>query len=89
MRIPKTFELAGSVWSVVQIKDFNLLGQCLRDERTIHLKQNIPKELKEQTFCHELTHAIKFMMGESEHDEKYVDVFATFLHQVLNTMRYK
>jgi hypothetical protein len=46
-------------------------------------------EMKEQTFCHELVHAIKYMMGEDDHDEKVVDIFATFLHQYLKTARYK
>ena len=84
MRIPKTFQLAGAEWVVLQIPDYNVLGLCSRDNRTITLKQNIPQELKQQTFCHELVHAIKFMMGEAEgHDEKEVDVFATFLHHFL------
>ncbi len=89
MRIPKTFQLAGSTWKVVQIKDFTHLGQCLRDVRTIHLRENTPKELKDQTFCHELVHAIKFMMGEEDHNEIAVDAFATYLHQALNTAQYK
>lgn len=88
MRIPKTFQLAGAEWKVVQIPDYNVLGLCNRDIRTIFLKQNIPKELKEQTFCHELVHAIKYMMGEDDHDEKQTDVFATFLHHYLNSARY-
>ena len=73
------------MWKVVQIEDFALLGQCSRDVRTIHLKKNIPQEIKEQTFCHELVHAIKFMLGEDDHNEQAVDVFATFLHQYMVT----
>ena len=87
MKIPHTFSLAGSEWKVEQFPDFHVLGLCNRDIRTITLKQNVPKEVKEQTFCHELVHAIKYMMGEIDHDEKEVDVFAVFLHHFLITAR--
>jgi hypothetical protein len=87
MKIPKTFELAGAKWKVVQIEDFALLGQCLRDVRTIHLRKNTPTELKEQTFLHELIHAIKYTLGEENHDEQAVDVFAALLHQYMITAK--
>ena len=85
MKIPMTFRLGGATWKVVEIQDFALLGQCLRDVRTIHLRKNALKELKEQTFCHELVHAIKYTLGEDDHNEQAVDLFATFLHQYLVT----
>jgi hypothetical protein len=89
MRIPKTFDLGGTQWTVTQVKDLDNLGVCQRDVHTILLRENVPKKIKEQTFCHELTHAIKFTLGEDAHDEQKVDVFATFLHQYLNSARYK
>lgn len=90
MRIPRLFTLGGTTWQVVQIKDLAELGRCQRDIHTIQLKQNIPKAIKEQTFCHELVHAIKYTLGEAEdHDEQKVDVFATFLHQFMTTVKYR
>ena len=89
MRIPKSFELGGTTWTVTQVKNLDNLGVCQRDVNTILIRENAPRSIKEQTFCHELTHAIKFTLGEDNHDEQKVDVFATFLHQFLNTARYK
>ena len=89
MRIPKSFELGGTTWSVVQIKNLAELGRCQRDIHTIQIKENLPTSIKQQTFCHELVHAIKYTLGEDDHDETKVDVFATFLHQFLKSARYK
>lgn len=36
-------------------------------------------------FFHELVHAIMHMMGEYEHDERFVDSFAWYLQQFLET----
>lgn len=88
MKIPKTFQLAGSTWTVTQIHDYNLLGSCSRDTRQIILKKNVMQEVKEQTFFHELIHAIFYMLGRDEHDEKEVDVLATFLHHYLQSAEY-
>ncbi|CAB4130974.1 hypothetical protein UFOVP128_47 [uncultured Caudovirales phage] len=88
MKIPTQFQLAGSTWTVTQIQDYNLLGSCNRDTRQILLKKNVMQEVKEQTFYHELVHAIYYMLGRDEHDEKEVDVIATFLHHFLQTAKY-
>jgi len=83
-----TFQLAGALWTVTQIQDYNLLGSCSRDTRQIILKKNVMQELKEQTFFHELIHAIYYMLGREDHDEKEVDLLATFLHHYLQTAKY-
>lgn len=88
MKIPTQFQLAGSTWTVTQIHDYNLLGSCNRDTRQIILKKNVLHEVKEQCFFHELVHAVHYMLGKDEHDEKEVDVFATFLHHFLQTAKY-
>jgi len=88
MKIPTQFQLAGALWTVTQIQDYNLLGSCSRDTRQIILKKNVMQELKEQTFFHELIHAIYYMLGREDHDEKEVDLLATFLHHYLQTVKY-
>lgn len=50
---------------------------------TISLRKELTKQTKEQTFCHELVHAIKFTMGQTEHSEQEVDAFGYLLHQFL------
>jgi hypothetical protein len=89
MKIPKTFELAGSTWTVELVPNFTMLGQCSRDDRLIFLRENMLPEHQEQAFFHELTHAIKYMQGETEHNEQQVDGFATYLHQFFKTVKYK
>jgi len=39
------------------------------------------KGITEQTFFHELVHAIMFSMGHTNHDEIFVDAFGALLHQ--------
>lgn len=88
MKIPKQFELGGMTWSVEQIDDLADLGRCLRDAQKIHIKKNEKAQTKQQAFCHELVHAIKFTMGETDHDEKEVDILGTLIHQFLKTSKY-
>jgi hypothetical protein len=43
------------------------------------------KVFTEQTFCHELVHAIMFSMGHTQHEEVFVDAFGQLLHQYERT----
>lgn len=38
-------------------------------------------QMTQQTFFHELVHAILFAMGKTAHDEEFTDIFGAFLHQ--------
>jgi len=90
VRIPKEFQLGGTTWQVVQEP---LLPGCLgathSQEAKVQILKTLDKQIKEQTFCHELVHAILYSMGKpnSEHDEVFIDGFATFLHQALNSFK--
>lgn len=88
MLIPKSFQLAGITWKVVQTKGLENLGLCDRDKSTIRLQEEQETPLKELTFMHELVHAIKYTKGEvAPHDEKEVDATAYLLHQYMNTAK--
>lgn len=93
MKIPKSFELAGAKWSVVQLpavvdKESGVcLGLTHRDKLLIEIQEDLPQTIKETTFLHELCHSIKFTMGQQDHDEVEVDAFAQLLHQYLKTAR--
>jgi hypothetical protein len=43
------------------------------------------KQSTEQTFYHELVHAIMFTMGKLNHDEEFTDAFGALLHQYHRT----
>lgn len=90
MLIPKKFKLGGTTWTVKELDHIpGALGAANSQEAMIILLKSLPKEVKEQTFLHELNHAIMFSMGipQPEHDEKFVDGFATFLHQYLQQIK--
>lgn len=86
--IPKKFELAGTTWKVLETEHLVNCGQCHVNEATIKLDKKLPTDVKEQSFLHELVHAILYTMGDNtEHDEKFVDAMAHMLHQYLKTCK--
>lgn len=90
MIIPSQFQLGGMTWKVVKRKRLKgRYGDCDLKKLQIQILDTIPQELKEQTFCHELVHAIKIATGTNpdDHDEKEIDAFATYLHQYFNTAK--
>lgn len=84
MKIPKTFVLGGTTWVVEQVETLpGCMGLCNNQEAKISILKSLNKDVKEQTFFHELIHAIMFSMGKpgESHNEEFVDGFGTFLHQ--------
>lgn len=66
------------------------MGECHSQKGIIYLKPdpNYTESVKEQTYLHEVVHAILFTMGDAgPHDEKFVDGFASLLHQYINTAK--
>lgn len=55
------------------------------EEHLIRVRKELSIQAKQLTFYHELVHAILFSMGETNHDEKYVDAFGAYLHQFEKT----
>lgn len=88
MKIPKSFQLAGITWTVIEADDLGGdFGDCNPRTAVIRILRALPKQIKQQTFCHEFVHARKFAMGETGHDEREVDAEAALLHQFLITAR--
>lgn len=86
-KIPKTFHLAGVEWEVQEVEGLDELGLTFRDQQLIQLQAEATKQTKELAFFHEVVHAIKYTMGEDEHDETHTDAFGHFLHQVFTSMK--
>lgn len=86
MKIPSVFTLGAIKWVTSEV-DLSVisgnLGTCASHKAHIYLEKSLDIGVKQQTFCHELIHAIMFSMGLTTHDEVFVDGFATFLHQYL------
>ena len=46
------------------------------------------EQMTQQTFFHELVHAVMFAMGQTNHDEVFTDAFGSFLHQFEKSKAY-
>jgi hypothetical protein len=85
--IPKSFNLVGGTWKVKLVEDMVDLGRCDPAVFTIFLKKGMNPVYMEQTFYHELVHAVLFSMGKTEHSEEFVDSFGALLHQFTRSQR--
>ena len=79
--VATSFYLAGCKWTVCFNKDITEMGTCNPLTYEIIIKDNMTPQAAEATFFHELVHAIKFTMGETNHDEREVEAFGNLLHQ--------
>jgi len=99
MDIPNRFKLGGQTIEVsfdpmLVTKEDNLGHACYRTNELVlqpHTEA-VPRttEQIDQVFFHEITHFILNKMGEDElaANEKFVDLFGTFLHQMIQTAEY-
>lgn len=98
MILPTTFQILGHTVNVIfdsqRMDDKNALGYLEPDLNTITLTdvsggKQMPMSSIEHTYLHEVVHLILRHMGEDElyKNEKFVDLFAGLLHQVLSTSK--
>ena len=83
--MPTSFYLVGGLWNVKYVDDLSEYGKCDCATQIIYLRTGMNKNFTEQTFFHELVHAIMFAMGHTNHDEIFVDAFGALLHQYERT----
>lgn len=89
--IPESFSLAGMEISVHfddKLHKKGVVGMADYRSQEIRMDNSIASHrFLEQTFLHELVHWIFFVMGEQklQAKEKFIDLFAYFLHQALLT----
>lgn len=83
MKIPKSFTLAGMLWTVEESDAISEMGHCNAETATIRLRSGLAEQVKSATFCHELQHAIRYTLGSDEHNETEVDAQGNLLHQFL------
>lgn len=99
MNIPNRFQLYGQTIEVQLKKDVlyscDAYGLAEYRKNVISLQEpsdscEVPREMLEQTFYHELVHFILDRMGgklaeELRDNEEFVDRFGSLLHQVIKT----
>ena len=94
MRIPKSFMLGGQKITVEEKKiiDGNpdVDGMAIYNQQKIQLLTGTKGDYREFVFTHELVHHILNQMGEIKlrKNERFVNLFATFLHQATKTSVY-
>ena len=81
MKIPKSFVLGGVKWELGPMELVKEYGVCIHDSHRILIAEHMSKDRTDHTYAHELVHSIMYSMGLRDHDEKFVDGFAGFLHQ--------
>lgn len=91
MQIPKTFQLGGLTFKVIERDDMGdaLDGLAVFSKPVINLSSRLDKEYKDFVFCHELVHQIFNAAAETKlrDNEVLVDRVATFLLQYLKTAK--
>lgn len=94
LKIPKSFNLFGELHKIKLVKLIDKgksLGEWNPDNNTIKLStQGRSVDSIEQTYCHEIVHAILDHLSYEHlsNDEKFVDTFSKALHQILKTSKY-
>ena len=96
--IPHSFMLHGQTIEVKYEDDLSAKesnrGVTLHGYNQIKLQSSVrgepqPSTWVEQAFCHELVHEILYHMeSDKDEDEKFVNLFASLLHQALTTAEY-
>jgi len=96
-KIPKSFKLLGFDWKVKydnkKLNDKENYGESHFFSNSIILSttqglESLSKDKINQTFFHELVHAILDTMKEHDlsENEKFVDLFGNLLYQFIKTM---
>ena len=83
--VASSFTLAGFDWTVRYVEGITEYGLCNPGTQEIIIRSGMNEQMTQQTFCHELVHAILFTMGKTNHDEEYTDAFGSLLHQYERT----
>lgn len=100
MNIPSSFNLLGHEVKVEYNPKLYITeeayGRAFYNENKIEIQSPsdeviLNETVIEQTFLHEVTHLILNSMGEDDlnRKEKFVDMFASLLHQILTTAEYE
>lgn len=63
--------------------DRNLWGCCNYEQSEIDILKSLSSQRANQVLTHELTHAILFEAGYTDHDEEMANRIGLVLHQVL------
>lgn len=85
--LPKKINVAGIIYEAKEVDGLAVKhdhwGKIYYDECLIEIDSNMTNERKQQTFTHEMLHAIFTEAGYNEHDEEMITRISNVLYQVL------
>ena len=97
MIIPKSITVNGFVWQVQfdgpLTDESNVYGSAHYKSQTIYIDPKVPRQKQEQTFLHELLHAVSWQSGlskrmqqakQTELEEEIITALSFGLYQALN-----
>ena len=95
MRIPKEFQLMGHTIKIRYDRDewldeLEAIGKWDHEKNEIWIHTKTEGTYREQTFLHEVRHAILYLLSylKLHGDEKFVDQDAQLWHQFLTSQKY-
>lgn len=86
MKLPEEIKVCGITYKIELVDvagERNFQGMCHFDLAKIEILNSLGDQRKEQTFIHELTHAIFYEAGYDEQDEDMINRVGIVLHQVM------
>lgn len=92
MKLPKEIRVGGIKYNIDLVKvidvggERNFQGMCHFDLAKIEILNSLSDQRIEQTFIHELTHAIFYEAGYDEQDEDMINRVGIVLHQVMKEL---
>ncbi|MDT2438325.1 hypothetical protein P7D98_23030 [Enterococcus avium] len=92
MKIPLEIKVGGINYTIEMVEvidvggERNFQGMCHFDLAKIEILNSLSDQRIEQTFIHELTHAIFYEAGYDEQDEDMINRVGIVLHQVMKEL---
>jgi hypothetical protein len=98
LKIPEQIQIGGITYDIKICDPESLelqsttIGHIWYQKQLIAISECLKDDLKAQTLCHELIHAITMAMGYTEGDEvklneAFVDAFASYMHQIIAQLK--
>lgn len=90
--LPNEIDVAGIIYETKEVDGLAIKhdqwGKIYYDDCLIEIDSNMTDERKQQTFTHEMLHAIFAEAGYSEHDEEMITRVSNVLYQVLKNNKF-
>ncbi len=90
--IPKTIKIGGFTWEVSfvrndsSLRSSNRYGECSYTDRKIRIESGFNQEQSNETFLHEVIHAVDNIYNNDAMCDEQIDRLAQGLHQIFGQL---